>query len=385
MIKRNIQKNILKYTKQYPVLVLTGPRQSGKTTLLKNIFPKYTYLNLEDLELLEFALSDPKAFLSQYNDRVILDEVQRAPELFSYIQLKVDKKRKNGMYILSGSSNFLLMEKINQSLAGRASIFNLLPFSLREVEKKVAKKSLNDLLFSGFYPRIYDLKINRPDEIGKYYLDYIQTYIERDVRLIKNISNLSLFKKFLVLLAARTGQILNISSLAEDCGINFKTAQEWISVLEASYIIFLLPPYYKNYKKRVIKSPKIYFYDIGILCALLNIDNPKQLSYHFLRGNIFETFVVSEFVKRKYNEGKNLNFYFWRDKSQTEVDLLLEEAGKLTAIEIKSAETIKSDFIKSLDKFSKIAKKDLLKKEIIYGGDEIQKRENLKIISWRKF
>jgi predicted AAA+ superfamily ATPase len=226
MIKRKIEKVLKKYLKQYPVLVLTGPRQSGKTTLLKSIFPKFEYVNLEDLELREYALSDPKGFLNNYGEKVIFDEIQRVPELFSYIQVLVDEKKKNGLYILSGSQNFLLMEKINQSLAGRAAIFKLLPFSKEEIKNEIKNIKVQDVLFRGFYPKVYNEKIFKAKDIEQYYLNYIQTYIERDVRLIRNISDLRQFQRFLTLLAGRVGQILNMKSLAEDCGINVKTAND---------------------------------------------------------------------------------------------------------------------------------------------------------------
>ena len=295
MIKRNIKNLIVKSCKEYPVISIIGPRQSGKTTLVQNMFPKKPYVNLEDIENREFALNDPKGFLAQYNEGAIIDEAQKVPELFSYIQTIVDKKRKNGMYILTGSQNFLLMEKVSQTLAGRTAIFKLLPLTLSEISKQKGflNKSIEDILHKGLYPKLFIQKMN----INFYYSNYIQTYIERDVRQIKNIGSLSKFQKFLKLCAGRTGQLLNITSLANDCGITFHTANDWLSVLETSFIIFLLKPYYKNYNKRMIKMPKIYFYDTGLLCALLNITDAKQLNDHYLKGGIFESFVISEFIK----------------------------------------------------------------------------------------
>ena len=382
MIKRDVTEKLIKYSKQYPIVVLTGPRQSGKTTLVKNLFTEFDYVNLEDIEVRTFAQDDPKGFLNQYGQKLIIDEVQRVPDLLSYIQLIVDKKKENGMYILTGSQNFLLMEKVNQSLAGRVVIFNLLPFSLSElkrVRKITSKTMLSEVLFKGFYPKLYDQEI----EIEQYYLNYIQTYIERDVRLIKNITNLSQFQKFLTLVAARTGQILNISSLADDCGINYKTAVDWLSILEASYIIFLLKPHYKNYNKRIMKMPKIYFYDTGLLCSLLNISSVKQLNSHFLKGGIFESFVISDFFKQRYNLAKKPNLFFWRDKTGNEVDLIIEEAGKIISVEIKSGETIRQDFFKGLNHYNKVAKKDSKNSYVIYGGGGIQSNKNGKVISWR--
>ncbi|MCG2701055.1 MAG: ATP-binding protein [Candidatus Falkowbacteria bacterium] len=381
MIKRNIVKKILEHYKQYPIISLIGPRQSGKTTLVKSIFPKKPYINLEDIENREFALSDPKGFLSQYEDGVIIDEVQRAPELMSYIQVMSDKKKKNGLYVLTGSQNFLLMEKISQSLAGRVAIFKLLPFSMRELfsaKVKFSGTEINNLLFKGFYPKLFDQKI----DIAGYYANYIQTYVERDVRLIKNISSLSSFKRFLNLCAARTGQLLNISSLAEDCGINHKTAQAWLSIMEASFIIYLLRPHYKNYNKRVIKMPKIYFYDTGLLCSLLGLTDQKQLEGHYLKGSIFESFVISEFMKHKYNQGAEPNVYFWRNKAGNEIDLLIETADKLIPIEIKSGQTITSDYFKGLNYYNNLSRGSRKNSYVIYGGHSKQRRTEGSVLGW---
>lgn len=381
MIKRNIIKKILAYYKQYPIISLTGPRQSGKTTLAKNIFPKKPYVNLEDIENREFALKDPKGFLAQYEDGAIIDEVQRAPELMSYIQVISDEKKKNGLYILTGSQNFLLMEKIGQSLAGRVAIFNLLPLSLPELfsaKIKFNKTEIDKLLFKGFYPKLFDQKI---DTAG-YYANYIQTYVERDVRLIKNITDLSLFKKFLNLCAARTGQLLNVSSLAQDCGINHKTAESWLSILEASFIIYLLRPHHKNYNKRVIKMPKIYFYDTGLLCSLLGLTNKEHLKNHYLKGGIFESFIISEFIKYRYNQGMKPNIYFWRDKAGNEIDLLIEEPNKLIPIEIKSGQTITSDYFKGLKYYNNLSGNNSKNSFVIYGGREKQKRSEGNVLGW---
>lgn len=381
MIKRNIAKKILEYCKQYPIISITGPRQSGKTTLVKNIFPKKPYVNLEDIENREFASSDPKGFLSQYKEGAIIDEAQRVPKLISYLQVISDEKKKNGLYILTGSQNFLLMESISQSLAGRVAIFKLLPFSMSELflaKKKINSAETNDVLFNGFYPKLFDQKI---DVVG-YYSNYIQTYIERDVRLIKNISDLSLFKKFLNLCAARTGQLLNISSLADNCGINHKTVQSWLSILEASFIIYLLHPHHKNYKKRVIKMPKIYFYDSGLLCSLLGLTSEKQLENHYLKGNIFESFVVSEFIKHKYNQGLGLNIYFWRDKIGNEIDLLIETPEKMIPIEIKSGQTITSDYFKGLKYYNNLSGGSHEDSYIIYGGNLDQQRSEGNVFGW---
>jgi predicted AAA+ superfamily ATPase len=382
MIKRNIEENLKKYFKQYPVVVLTGPRQSGKTTIVKKLFPKLAYVNLEDLELREFAEEDPKGFLNQYGDHLIIDEVQRVPSLFSYIQLIVDEKKENGMYVLTGSQNLLLMEKINQSLAGRVAILKLLPFSMSELQNanKILKKdTISDILFAGFYPKIYDQKM----DIAQYYLNYTQTYIERDVRLLKNIGNLSKFKRFLTLVAARVGQILNVTSLADDCGINYKTATEWLSILEASYIIFLLQPHYKNYNKRVTKMPKIYFYDTGLLCSLLNIEKATQVDTHFLKGGIFESFVIIDILKQRYNNAKKVGLFYWRDKLGNEVDLIVEQSEGVIPIEIKVGQTVRSDFFKGLNYYNNLAQIDSKKSYVVYGGNEKQLNKNGNVVSWR--
>lgn len=381
MIKRNIARKILEYYKQYPIISLIGPRQSGKTTLVKNIFPKKPYVNLEDLENREFASNDPKGFLFQYKEGAIIDEVQRVPKLMSYLQVISDEKKENGLYILTGSQNFLLMENISQSLAGRVAIFKLLPFSTSELfpaKQKFGDLNIDDVLFKGFYPKLFDQKI---DPAG-YYSNYVQTYVERDVRLVKNISNLSLFKKFLNLCAARTGQLLNISSLADNCGINHKTAQSWLSILEASFIIYLLRPHHKNYKKRVIKMPKIYFYDSGLLCSLLGLMDKKQLESHHLKGNIFESFVVSEFIKHSYNNGLEPNIYFWRDKTGNEIDLLVETSEKLIPIEIKSSQTITSDYFKGLNYYNNLSRGSYKDLYVIYGGNLKQQRSGGNVLGW---
>lgn len=382
MIKRNIEENLKKYFKQYPVVVLTGPRQSGKTTIVKKLFPKLAYVNLEDLELREFAENDPKGFLNQYGDNLIIDEVQRVPSLFSYIQLIVDEKKENGMYVLTGSQNLLLMEKINQSLAGRVAILKLLPFSMSELQKahKILKKdTVSDILFTGFYPKLYDQKM----DVAQYYLNYTQTYIERDVRLLKNIGNLSQFKRFLTLVAARVGQLLNISSLANDCGINHKTAVEWLSILEASYIIFLLQPHYKNYNKRITKMPKIYFYDTGLLCSLLNIENVTQVDTHFLKGGIFESFVIIDILKQRYNSAKKAGLFYWRDKLGNEVDLIIEDANQIIPVEIKVGQTVRSDFFKGLNYYNSLAKINPKESYVVYGSNEEQLNKKGNVISWR--
>jgi predicted AAA+ superfamily ATPase len=319
MIERAISETILDKTAKFSVVTLTGPRQSGKSTLLKSCFADYKYISLEDPDVRQLAENDPRGFLKDCGTKSIIDEAQRVPDLFSYLQTIVDSRDECGQFILSGSHNFLLMESISQSLAGRTSILKLFPFSTAELQ--VADKLPNDLdeiLLKGCYPRLYDKKITAKE----YFTSYLQTYVERDVRLLRNITNMAAFKRFLKLCAANVGSILNVASLAKDAGISVITANSWISILEASFILLRLPPYYKNFSKRVIKSPKIYFCDTGLLCNLLNIFNREQLHKSGLRGAIFENFVVVEYMKKALFKGEEPQLYFWRDTNQNEVDLL---------------------------------------------------------------
>ncbi|KKL49157.1 hypothetical protein LCGC14_2318330, partial [marine sediment metagenome] len=332
LIHRNLEKILKKTIKKYPVISLTGPRQSGKTTLIKKLFGnKYKYVNLENVELREYAKSDPRAFLEEYKGGLIIDEAQNVPDLFSYIQVIVDETNEPGQYILTGSQNFLLLEKITQSLAGRVAIFHLLPLSLEELKKSKYKplSNLEKLLFTGFYPRIYDKKLDAKE----WYSNYLYTYVERDIRTIKNIKDIGTFQRFLKMLAARCGQLLDLTSIGNDCGISHNTARDWINILEASFIIYLLSPHYKNFNKRLIKSPKIYFYDTGLLCHLLGINSSDQIKTHYLRGGIFESFIISEIIKIRTNKNKDSNVYFWRDKFGHEIDCIIENARNLTPIE----------------------------------------------------
>lgn len=379
MIARELEKKLKELIKTYPVIALTGPRQSGKTTLVKKLFSKsHKYVNLENIELRNFAKNDPQAFLQDNPSPLIIDEAQYVPDLFSYIQILVDEK-KDSKFILTGSQNFLLLEKISQSLAGRVSIFHLLPLSLTELKNAhYTPPSLEDLLFSGSYPKIYDQKL----EPKEWYANYIQTYAERDVRSLKNIKDLGSFQIFLKMCAARTGQLLNLNSLGNDCGISHNTAKEWINILEASFIIFSLRPHFNNFNKRLVKSPKIYFYDSGVLCYLLGIESPDQLKTHYLRGGIFESFILSELIKNRINKKKSPNFYFWRDQHGHEVDCLIENEF-LTPVEIKSAKTINSEFFEGLNYWNRLAKNTPENTFLIYGGNENQTRSYGKIISWK--
>ena len=381
MIPRKLKKKIQGAAKSYPVIALTGPRQSGKTTLVKEIFgKKYKYVNLEDIDNREYALSDPRRFLEEYRGGVIIDEAQNAPDLFSYIQVIVDENNRPGEFILTGSQNFLLYEKISQSLAGRVAIFSLLPLSLHELKKtKYILPSLEHMLFRGFYPRIY-ANAHEPSE---WYANYLRTYIERDVRLIKNIQDLRTFQRFIKMCAARAGQLLDLTSLGNDCGVSHQTAKAWITILEASYIIFLLSPHFNNYNKRLVKSPKLYFTDTGLLCHLLNIESPNQLKTHYLRGGIFESFVIGEFLKNRMNQNKEPNIFFWRDRLGNEVDCIVENQRGLIPIEIKSAKTINPDFFNGLKYWNELSKVKSENTFLVYAGDKNQKRKEAQIIRWK--
>jgi len=380
MIKRQLSQKLQQVASQFPVVAIMGPRQSGKTTLVRHVFSDRRYISLEDLELRAFAQNDPKGFLQSYDGEVIFDEVQRVPELFSYIQTIVDERRQPGQFILTGSQNFLLHEKISQSLAGRVALLNLLPLSLAELKNvSSALQNLEAVLFKGFYPRLYDTKI----EPGDWYPSYLQTYVERDLRQMKNISNLSTFQRFLKLCAARTGQLLNLSSLANDCGISANTVGAWLSILEASYIIFLLKPHYQNFNKRLVKSPKLYFYDAGLACSLLGIENAKQLATHYLKGGLFETFVIAELIKHRLNHGLTPNCYFWRDKLGHEIDCIIELADRLMPVEIKSGKTVADDYFKEIKYWLELSGNKPEQAWVVYGGEERQKRTSGNVVGWK--
>jgi uncharacterized protein len=366
MIKRQIENKIITLSKQYPVITITGPRQSGKTTLCKNLFRSKPYVSLEAPDIRRFALKDPNAFLKEFPNGAVLDEIQKAPQLLSYIQTIVDEKNKTGLFILTGSSQFELISSITQSLAGRTAIIKLLPFSFNEIYSKNKNLDTNEILYKGFYPRIFDKKLN-PTEALSF---YTTTYLERDIRDLINIKDVMKFNTFLKVCAGRTGQILNLSSIGNECGLNHNTIKSWISVLEASYIIFLVKPYYRNFNKRLIKSPKLYFIDVGLACSLLEIENKNHLKQHPLRGALFETFVVSEFLKSRFNRVQTNNLYYFRDNTGNEVDLILDYGDKLVPIEIKSGETITDEYFKNLNYYSKLSSKYIDKMYLIYAGDK---------------
>jgi len=381
LIPRTAQKTLQKLAKSYPALVVTGPRQSGKTTLTQVVFPEKPYVSLEELDMRDFAENDPRGFLSQYPEGAILDEVQRCPDLFSYLQSRLDTQKKMGLFILTGSQQFGLVSRISQSLAGRVAKVSLLPFSFHELQAaKKAPKSVAELLFKGLYPPIYDRKL----EPGIWYNNYVSTYLERDVRQLINVRDLSAFQRFVRICAARTGQLLNLSSLASDCGISHNTAKAWISVLEASYIVHLLQPHHKNFNKRLIKSPKLYFHDTGLASWLLNIQSAEQLATHPARGQLFETWVVSELLKYRLNDALSSNIYFWRDSTGNEIDVLIEQADKLLPIEIKSGQTIARDFFDGLKSYQSMAGDNVDQMVLVHGGTQLQHREGIDVIPWQK-
>ena len=370
IVQRNIVKVVQTALKQYPIVSITGPRQSGKTTLCHLAASGYTYLNMEIMENKHFAESDPHGFLKQYSHHVILDEVQTVPTLFPYLQYYTDLRNKNGAYILSGSQNFLLMKNISQTLAGRVAIFSLLPFSIKELSPYLSKKEKDwrYMTIRGFYPRLYHDKKMNP---SIFYNSYTKTYIEHDVKQLVNIQKSRQFSQFLKLCATRAGNIFNAQEIAASIGIDNKTVSNWISVLEASYIIYMLPAYYNNFEKRIIKKPKLYFYDTGLLCNLLNIKTSTQLNGQ-LSGALFENLVIMELMKNKLYNGIHPSMYFWQDSNGNEVDLIIEQDAKLELYEIKSGESFKPDFLKNMNLFSNILEKHGLKskKQLIYNGNQ---------------
>jgi len=380
MIKRSIEEKLRQMTTKFPVVTLTGARQCGKSTLLRQRFGDFKYISLEDLDRRQFALDDPRGFLMNFGTPLVIDEAQYAPELFSYIQTVVDGQNKAGMYILSGSHNFLLMERISQTLAGRTAVMKMAPLSVRELwQASLLPKNLNDWLLTGGYPRIYDQNIAPSD----FFPNYVQTYLERDVRMLRNISDMSQFVRFLKLCAGRVSQLLNIASLAAECGISVATANAWMSILETSYTVFLLKPYYKNYNKRLVKSPKLYFCDTGLVASLLGLEDSRQIETHYLRGELFENMVVSEFVKHAYARGREPNLFFWRDSNNQEVDLLAEYGAALDCFEIKSSATMHADHFRSLKVFAKAACLEPNQLHVVYGGDTDIQTSNGNYISWR--
>ena len=377
-IRRRMEELLLEASKYFSVISVTGPRQSGKSTILKNLFPNAITYSLKDVNVREFALNDPLAFLNQTKELMFIDEAQKVPQLFEYIQGIVDNNP-DRKFLLSGSSNFELMNSLSESLAGRAGVFELMPMSLNETYNESASKSMDDFLYDGLFPAISAGK-----NIARlFYPSYVKTYLEKDVRDILKIKDIMLFMKFMKLCAARVGSIFNASEIANEVGVDSKTIQSWLSVLSASYIIYLLPPYYENISKRLVKSPKLYFTDPGLACFLLDIESPKQLARDKMRGNIFENFVVMEAVKHRMNAGKVGGVYFYRDSNMNEVDLLVKEEGMIKAFEIKSSMTYTKDFEKTLRKLPEWIKTPVERKVVVYDGEFENSSGEVEIVNYR--
>ena len=364
---------------KFPVLTITGPRQSGKTTLIKSLFPQYPYFSLENPDTLARVSEDPRSLFREYGHRLVLDEVQRLPVLLSYTQGIVDEDD-DAQIVLSGSHNLLMMESVSQTLAGRTAIFYLHPLSHAELRQLLPTTiSVNELIFRGGYPRIYDKAI----PAVPFYQAYLATYVERDVRQLKNIGNLDTFARFIAMCAGFIGQTINKNTLAEATGIDRQTADSWLSLLRTSHIIYTLPPYFRNFKKRLVKTPKLYFRDMGLACTLLGIDSPDQLRNYYQRGALFENFIINEVAKGFYNQGLNPQLFFWRDSAQHEIDLLIPRGGQLYPIEIKSGATFKPDFFKQLNWFGNLATVPLAPATVVYGGDESFNLSHGRVLSWR--
>lgn len=378
MIYRDLTDSLLENYKYFPVITLTGPRQSGKTTLIREVFKDLPYYSMENLDIQNFALNDPIAFLNQNQQGMILDEVQNTPQLLSYIQGIVDE-HPDRKFVLSGSAQFSLMHSVTQSLAGRTAVLELLPLSLNEIRKDIKGQDANRLIFDGFYPAIHAGK-----NVAKlFYPAYTKNYLERDVRQLLQIKDMQAFQVFLQLCAGRIGSLFNMSELSNEVGMSVNTIKSWISVLEASYIIAFLPPYFENSRKRLTKTPKIYFCDTGLAAYLLSIDNEQQLMHDKMRGHLFENMVVMEFVKHAFNEGRSGNLSFYRDSNGNEIDLLVAKGGHYTAIEIKSAQTYNSEFEKGLKSASLELKSKTIEKAIVYAGDYENIESRIKLLNFK--
>jgi predicted AAA+ superfamily ATPase len=381
LIDRTVESVLRNLAGQYPVVTITGPRQSGKTTLCRKVFGAKPYANLESPDVRQFAMDDPRGFLAQYPDGAVLDEIQRAPDLVSYLQPLVDADGREGLFILTGSQQFEVSHAINQSLAGRTALVKLLPFSIAEIQTAFELPDVDGLLYHGFYPRLWDRGLNPTQALG----DYVQTAVERDLRQLVAIKDLNLFQRFIQLCAGRVGQLLNVNALANETGVSHTTARSWISLLEAGYILFLLPPYHANISKRLVKSPKLYFYDVGLATYLLGVENAAQLARHPLRGSLFENLIVAEALKHRFHQGRRSAYHFYRDSKGNEVDLLLVSGTEFLPIEIKAGMTITRDYFKGLDHFAALFPDRLPHGAgLVYAGEEAQQRSGVTIVPIRQ-
>jgi len=381
IVQRQIEKEIRNALSNFPVVIITGARQTGKTTVVRQVSDK-PYFNLESPDVRSIAKNDPRLFLSRIGDRgAIIDEFQRVPELASYIQEMVDEQSKNGLFILTGSNNFLLMEQVSQSLAGRAAILKLMPFSYPELLSFNKLFTTDEILYKGFYPAIHAKDLNP----FKTYSYYYQTYIERDVRQLINIKDMSLFQRFMKLCAGRSGQLVNYDQLANETGVTGKVIKNWLSALQASYILYLLPPFFENIKKRVIKSPKLYFNDVGFAAYLLNIEKVQHMESHPLRGQLFENMVINEYLKYRYNQGMESNAFFYRDNHQNEVDLFIQYGNAFELVEIKSAATYHTGFRKNLDCLARQLPGKKIKKTVVYDGNQEWQNDEIRIVNFRNY
>lgn len=378
-ITRQLESELKRQQDKYPILAVTGPRQSGKTTLLSRLFPDYAYVSLENENMRSFAADDPVGFLNKFSSKVVFDEVQRVPGLFSYLQTAVDQSGQMGQFILSGSQNFHLMSRITQSLAGRVAIFRLLPLDFSELlAAGLLPAQWTRMAWQGAYPALFSRQIEPP----VFYHNYIETYLNRDVAELSNIRDMRAFRQFLSLCAGRTGQLLNLANLARDCDISQPTAKAWLSIMESSYILFLLQPFHKSYNKRIVKTPKLYFYDTGLACFLLGIRQSEDLELFDLAGNVFENLVIADFIKRNQHQYLFQEYWFWRDSNGNEIDLLTKNGLNLDIFEIKSTQTLNTRLFSSLDYFAAVSGEKINARTLIYGGNESQNRTNYTVRAW---
>lgn len=379
MIKRAAERTLKQLAGQFRAVAVVGPRQSGKTTLVQHVFRNKPYVSLEDPDEMLFATNDPRAFLKRFKNGVVLDEVQRVPSLFSYLQLILDQTRKDGMFILTGSNNFLMQQSISQTLAGRIGYIDLLPLTYLEIKSfDNTLSSTDELIWYGCYPEIFD----RQRKPSQWYPAYIRTYVERDVKQLRNIENTLLFNKFLQLCAGRIGQQLNVAALGNECGIDVKTVQNWLSILQSSYIMFLLPPHFSNFNKRIVKTPKLYFYDTGLACSFLGIRKQTEIVHSHFKGALFENYVIAECLKQKHNNASSTDLYYWRDNKGIEIDLLADTGNKLIPMEIKAGQTFQENFVKNIEAWNSFSGQQ--GGILLYDGDTTYERsDNIRVANWR--